>query len=89
MKRFLALTAIAALCLAIPVSQLAFAKGHVPANKTQVCHNGSTLVVGTAAAAGHVAHGDCTLPANDPNNVFFKGDPCPNVDADGDTACDL
>ena len=80
---------LAAAGIARGLRGVAWAKGHVPAHKAQVCHKGRTLVVGAAAVEGHLRHGDCTLPANDPENVFFKGDPCPNVDDNNDGACDL
>ncbi|NNF05527.1 MAG: hypothetical protein HKN21_02085 [Candidatus Eisenbacteria bacterium] len=89
MKRILAISLALTFLVALPAAHMVFAKGHVPDNKAQVCHKGKTLVVGTAAVEGHMRHGDCMLPANDPDNVFFKGDPCPNTDEDGDGRCDL
>ena len=74
--RLLGLLIVVAFLVAVPASHLVWGKGHVPAHKEQVCHKGSVLAVGAAAVAGHEGHGDCFIDKNDPDNVFFTGDPC-------------
>ncbi len=80
MKRLLALTTIFGFLLAIPASHLiGLPKGHVPAHKVQVCHDGGPVEVITVsknALNAHLRHGDCQLPACDFNNVFQTGDSC-------------
>jgi len=89
MKRIVVLAIGGAFLLVLPASHLVFGKAHVPVKKNQVCHNGVVLQVGSGATGGHVAHGDCELPACDFANIFHKGGTCQNVDADGDGKCDL
>ena len=78
MKRFLALTIVSAALVAIPASQLVFAKGHVPTNKTQVCHKGTIITIGIPAAKGHVKHGDKEIDVDTFTPPFFTGDFCDN-----------
>ena len=74
MKRILFAAAVAVLIA--PVAELVLAKGHVPSHKSQVCHRGRTLTVGSPAVAGHLGHGDVQLPVDDINNIFHTGDDC-------------
>ncbi len=53
MKRILMLISLAALLLAIPVSNM-MAK----AEKQDICHKGNTINVAMSAVQAHVAHGD-------------------------------
>ena len=76
MKRLLSLSILAGFLLAIPVSHLLMGKGHVPAHKTQVCHDGIVNVVGTPAVAAHLSHGDITLPGTDFCCVYMVGEAC-------------
>lgn len=76
MKRVLLVLVVGTFLLAVPASHLLLGKGHVPAHKTQFCHEGEVIEVGSSAASAHLAHGDCELPACDFNNIFHKGEPC-------------
>jgi len=88
MKRVIVLSVLAMLLLAIPA--LLWGKGHVPNHKSQLCHSGEVIEVGSPAAAAHSGHGDMELPACDFANVFHKGESCggplaPRDDAGGVT----
>ncbi len=61
MKRALVFSIIGAFLLALPASQLAWGKAHVPANKVQVCHKGKVITVSKNALSAHERHGDCQL----------------------------
>ena len=88
MKRVFVLMALAGMLVSLPMSHLVWGKGHVKANKVQVCHEGEVIAVGAAALDAHLNHGDCQLPACDFNNVFFVGDPCSTSGA-ADGKCSL
>ena len=76
MKRAIGLSIVAVLLLALAASNLLWSKAHVPLHKTQFCHAGEVIEVGSSAAAAHLGHGDCELPACDNNNVSFKEGAC-------------
>ncbi len=86
MKRLLVSLAVVGSLAAIPVSNALWGKGHVPAHKSQVCHKGETITVGTAAMGSHLDHGDCQLPVCDFNNVFSTGAACNSNNAGGQCA---
>ncbi len=76
----------------VAVTHFALGKAHVPLHKTQFCHNGEVIEVGSAAGAAHLAHGDCELPACDFANIFHKGEACdcdldPRDEAAGTPGC--
>ena len=84
-RRQVLLSLILVVILTFLVSGIAFGKGHVAANKAQICHRGVIKEVGLRAADGHVAHGDFRLPACDFNNGFTTGESCSGLqDANGD-----
>ena len=92
MRRALILSIIGVFLLAIPASHSLWGKAHVPAHKTQFCHNGEVIEVGSAAARAHLAHGDSELPACDFANIFHKGESCdfdlnPRIPAAGTPGC--
>ena len=58
------------------MTHFALGKAHVPLHKTQFCHDGEVIEVGSAAADAHLAHGDCELPACDFANISMKGEAC-------------
>ena len=62
--------------IALPVSNLVWGKGHVPAHKEQVCHQGKVIEVGTSALADHLSHGDLFIDKATQRPPFFKGDSC-------------
>ncbi len=76
-NQLLLISIAGALLVAIPASQAVWSKAHVPIDKSQVCHEGVTLVVKPKSLGRHLEHGDCRLPACDFNNVFLAGDVCP------------
>ncbi|MBY4675246.1 hypothetical protein [Marinobacterium arenosum] len=86
---------VVSVCLFAASPTMVFSKAHIPTHKVQVCHlqKGEsvpvTITVGAGALDGHLAHGDCQLPACDFNNIFRTGDPCPITDTSGDGRCDL
>lgn len=84
MNRLLGLSALIAFLVAVPVTHFVWAKGHVPANKVQVCHkNDKVITVDQSALDAHLGHGDCHVPACDFNNVFHTGDSCSGLTAAG------
>ncbi len=80
MKRLIALSVVAAFLLAIPVSHLLLGKGHVPAHKDQVCHNGEVETVGSPAVPAHLNHGDCFIDKMTLIPPLFAGDACNPTD---------
>ncbi len=92
MRKVLVLSAVGALLLALAalhtVQKPLLSKGHVPLNKTQLCHNGEVITVSQSAVQKHFdKHGDCVLPACDTANILQDGDPCLGGPAEG--ACNL
>jgi hypothetical protein len=81
MKRIVIACVVAAIVLAVPA--VLWGKGHVPAHKSQFCHGGQVIEVGTAASGAHLGHGDAPVPADDPDCIKFKGDPCDVADPCG------
>ena len=80
MKRALILSIAGAFLLALPVVNSAWAKGHVPTQKVQVCLAGNTITVSKNALEAFLGQGvACQLPACDFNNVFHTGDDCSDV----------
>lgn len=89
MKRLMMLSALGAAVLAVPVTNVVWAKAHVPINRVQVCTTqGITKTVSASALGALLKRGACRLPTCDFNNVFQNRDPCPS-DGDGDGFCDL
>ncbi len=80
MRRTLGLLGLLAFVMAVPASHLALGKAHVPAHKNQVCHKGTTITIAQQAVSAHLGHGDCVLPIDDFDHVFFTGDPCSSAD---------
>lgn len=79
---------VAVLLLTVRVPQQVLGKGHVPTNRSQICHRDITFVVTQGSVDGHLAHGDCRLPVCDFDNVFTAGADCTGVGpADGDGNC--
>lgn len=87
MKRLLVSLAVIGSLAAIPVSNVLWGKGHVPANKDQVCHKGEVITVSSNALARHQGHGDCQLPECDFANVFHTGEACSSNNPGGE--CNL
>ena len=78
MKRLLVSLAVVGSLAAIPVSNVLWGKGHVPAGLTQLCHQGEVIQVSARglALASHLGHQDCELPACDFANNFHVGQDC-------------
>ncbi len=91
MKRMLILSIVGAFLLALPGSDLVWAKGHVPLGGLQVCHNGEALNIAANVLENFLGNGDCRLPICDSANVFPPGSDCSAVatDADGNGFCDV
>lgn len=82
MKRLLSLFAILAFLLAVPMSHVAWGKGHVPSHKEQVCHKGTVITVGASAVEGHKKHGDCRIDKATHLPPLFTGDSCDDSDCE-------
>ena len=79
MKRLLVSLAVIGSLAAIPVSNVLWGKGHVPAGMTQLCHNGTVILATRGALGTHLGHQDCELPACDFANTFTAATGCANV----------
>ena len=90
MKRTALLIFLGAFVLSLPASHLVLGKGHVPSSQDQICHfQGDDDDSGGAGVVKNVdlnrlqrflRRGDCLLPINDPDHVFFPGDRCTRQD---------
>ncbi len=91
MKRLLVSLAVVGSLAAIPVSNVLWGKGHVPAGLTQLCHQGTVIQVSARGLAlgSHLGHQDCELPACDFNNVFHAGEDCSATTRDRGRRCSL
>ena len=76
MKRLLGLLIVVAFLVAIPVSHLVLAKGHVPAGMAQMCHKGQVIQIDEPGVRGHRVHGDCRIDAATLVPPLFTGDVC-------------
>ena len=80
--------------LVLSLTQIALGKGHVPANKGQLCAQGLVLTVSEGAVRGFTQRGThgtaCILPACDFGNIFTPVKGCDGlIDANDDGLCDL
>ena len=94
MKRLIILSFAGVFLMTLSGLDLAWGKGHVPINKTQVCNkNGVVKNIPLRRLADEIEKGGCRLPACDFDNIFGVGTACSNVDVvenagDGDAYCD-
>ena len=91
-KRYVLLSLILVVILALAATGVAFGKAHVPAGNIQVAHRGVVKELPAQALDGHLRHGDLQLPACDFNNVFPTGSDASNVvssDGTGVTYSDI
>ena len=82
----LILSIAAGALLALPASQLAWGKAHVPLDRVQVCTTaGVVKTIKLKKLAKELTKGSCRLPTCifAPGAVFFSGDACISGDATG------